>query len=53
MSKINDVSVVKQQYAMANNLNKEYQFMINIQRISWGLGIGYFQIIELIKGQKY
>lgn len=53
MSKINDISVVKQQYATANNLDIRISIHDKYSRISWDLEIGYFQIIELIKGRKY
>ena len=51
MSKINDVSVVKQQYAKANNLDT--RISLHDKYSTNKLGFGNFQIIELIMGQKY
>ena len=53
MSNINDMSVVKQQYANANNLNTRISIHDKFRQIRWGLGIGLFQIIELIRASKF
>ena len=52
MSKINDVSVVKQQYAMANNLNTRISFHDTYSTNKLGFGNWIFSNYRIDKGAK-